>query len=103
MGRWEKRLRGGKYYTRSKKIQGRVIREYIGNGPEAERVAAEDAERRAHRKAERCRRQSLESIDQEISNLYTTIEILIKAHLLLKGYRQHNRGEWRKSRKVTPS
>jgi hypothetical protein len=29
---WERRSRGTRYYTRSKKIAGRAVREYVGGG-----------------------------------------------------------------------
>jgi hypothetical protein len=57
---WEKRERGGLYYTRSRRVDGRVVREYFGTGPLAEIVALEDdlerlqkEEEAAYRKEER--------------------------------------------------
>jgi hypothetical protein len=33
----------GRYYTRSRKVNGRVDREYLGTGEAAERAARQDA------------------------------------------------------------
>ena len=47
---WE--VRGKKrYYTRSRRVGGRVVREYVGTGPVAEVAATLDALRRAERQA----------------------------------------------------
>src|SRR5262245_66411978 len=46
---WEIR-QGRRYYTRSKRVNGRILRQYVGAGAAGERAAAEDARRRAERK-----------------------------------------------------
>jgi hypothetical protein len=43
----------GKYYSRSKKVNGRVEREYVGKGELAELLAQIDAAERDRREAER--------------------------------------------------
>jgi hypothetical protein len=99
---WEKRERGGLYYTRSRKEGGRVIREYIGTGPLGELAAKTDALKR-HRHVEEAKAwreecEGLEAIDKALGELYEAVEILARATLLAAGYHQHNRSEWRKKR-----
>ena len=54
---WERRRRGAgrRYYYRGRRVEGRVVKEYVGTGPEAERAAEVDAKARTERDAERDR------------------------------------------------
>lgn len=102
MSPWEKRKRGGLYYTRSRKINGQVIREYIGGGDAGELAAQMDALRRHQREEEertwRKERERMDSLETPVKELCEVSELLTNVVLLLAGYRQHNRGDWRKKR-----
>ena len=99
---WEKRDRGGLYYTRSKKINGRVVREYVGTGPLAELAALMDDEDRLRREEEarawREEKERIRALEVPMEELCRAAEVLTQAALLTAGYRKHNRGEWRKRR-----
>ena len=95
-------LRGGLYYTRSKKVNGRVVREYFGSGLLGQLAAAED-ERERQKKAEtatfeREARERLDGLTEPVGELCEAAETLARAALIAGGYRRHKRGEWRKSR-----
>lgn len=98
---WDK----GRYYTRSRKVNGRVVREYIGRGEVAELAAQSDAinhaDREARREARRAEKAKLDALDASVQELDELANLLARAALLAAGYRQHNRGEWRRRRKVT--
>jgi hypothetical protein len=99
---WERRERGGPYYTRSRKEGGRVVREYVGGGVLGEIAALEDEyERRRHQEEAafwKEERERLEELATPIEEMCEVAEILARAALLAAGYRRHNRGEWRKRR-----
>jgi hypothetical protein len=96
---WESRQRGGLYYTRSRKENGRVIREYVGGGRLGELAAQMDAlerERREERAALwKEEREELDALEAAVEELSESSDLLVRAALLASGYRQHNRGEWR--------
>jgi hypothetical protein len=102
MSPWEKRQRGGLYYTRSKKVNGKVVREYVGGGLVGDLAARMDALKRRQREEEarawreECER--MEALEAPVEELCQASELLARASLLLAGYHQHNRGEWRKRR-----
>lgn len=95
---WER----GRYYTRSRKVNGRVVREYVGAGKLGELVAQMDAIEREQRDLERqawkARLDELSALDEPLIEMYALAEDLARAALLVAGYRQHKRGEWRKKR-----
>lgn len=99
---WEKRERGTRYYTRSKRVNGRVTKEYVGTGLIAELIALRDEAERQHgveeARAWREEREHLQCQDATAGDLCEMAELLTRAALVAAGYRQHNRGEWRKPR-----
>ena len=95
---WDK----GRYYTRSKKVNGRVVREYVGAGRVAELAARMGALERERREAERAAfrsvRAELDALDRPLNELHDLADLVARAALVAAGYRQHKRGEWRKQR-----
>ncbi len=105
MSPWERRERGGLYYTRSRKENVRVVREYVGAGPVAELAAEMDRlerlEREEEAEARREERERLDALAAPVGELCEAAEFLARAALVAAGYRQHKRGEWRKRRGET--
>ena len=99
---WESRLRGGLYYTRSRKENGRVVREYIGSGALGQIAALEDKYERQRREEQaaysRELLEDLDALDASVAELSDASDVLVRAALSVSGYRQHNRGEWRMKR-----
>ena len=95
---WER----GRYYYRSRKVGGRVVRQYIGTGEVAELVAQTDALERERRETERAARRAeraeLEALDVPLDQLNDLADLLARAALVAAGFRQYKRGEWRKKR-----
>ena len=102
MSPWEKRERGGLYYTRSRKVDGRVVREYVGGGALGELAALMDAQERQRREEEaaawREEQERLEELAGLVDEFREAVETVARATLLAAGFRQHNRGEWRRRR-----
>ena len=92
----------GRYYTRSRKVNGRVVREYIGTGPTAALAAQMDALDRDMRQTEAEGRKrlatDLATRDAAVDDFGARCDLLARAFLLAAGCRQHKRGEWRKRR-----
>lgn len=95
---WEKR----KYYTRSVKINGRVVREYYGKGYFAKLVAElHDLERQQRSCATGVyvfARLDLRAMEEAMKRISEDGALVGRALLLAAGYHQHKGGEWRKRR-----
>lgn len=99
---WEMRGRYGPYYTRSRKVGGRVVREYVGGGPLGQLAARIDAEERAerHAKAEELRAElaRLDELGDITDAVCKMADGLLRTTLEAAGYHQHKRREWRRRR-----
>ena len=99
---WERRERGGLYYTRSRREGGRVVREYVGGGLIGELAAELDGEERRGRVAEAAAfgadKAAWAELDGMTADLSELADGLAAAALLLAGYHRHDRGAWRRKR-----
>lgn len=96
---WEGRARGGRYYTRSHRVGGRVVREYIGAGPCGELAAALDqldqAEREADRQAWQAERAAVLAAAADVTGFGRLVDDALALALTDAGLHNH-RGEWRR-------
>jgi hypothetical protein len=98
---WERRRRGY-YYYRSKRVRGRVVKQYYGSDPIGQ-LAADLAEEGRARRAEdaaalRAEQARLEALDRPPAALDRACALLAAAALTAGGYRRWNFGEWRRRR-----
>ena len=98
----ETRQRGSIYYYRARKVCGRVVKEYVGAGQAAVLASRIDAQLGGQTRAEaEERRSALETFDADeapLADLCRKVELLARGALLGAGYRQHDRGQWRRRR-----
>lgn len=94
---WEK----GRYYTRSRKVNGRVVREYVGGGAVGALAAEMDAIERERREFERelwrMEKEEIEAFDESVAKVCQMADIIAKAAMVAAGFHRH-RGEWRRRR-----
>lgn len=97
---WEQR-RHGNYYYRSKRVGGRVVHEYRGNGPVALLESLEDDvardERRAEREAARARVATLRAVGAALDEQLALVRAQAAGLLKRLGFHEH-RGHWRRKR-----
>src|SRR5262245_11971028 len=98
---WETKGRT-RYYTRSRRVGRRVVREYWGMGPEAHLAAALDDRRRREREATRAarrrQRSRWEAAARPLNELAGLAELFVRAALFAAGFHRHQRS-WRRRRR----
>lgn len=103
---WEHRNGTGRYYTRSRREAGRVIREYIGAGQKGEYAAHGDEDELQHRVVLRAlasvESRKIGALDELLGSLAANVQLLTTCTLLAAGFHQHSRGDWRRRRGAPP-
>src|SRR3954447_14772817 len=78
-----------RYYSRSRKVGGRVVREYVGPGQVGEAAQLQDQARRLERQRRRERemqqRQQLLELDRALDAFADRVDTLVAAALYLAG------------------
>jgi hypothetical protein len=99
---WETRNGRGTYYTRSRRVGGRVVRKYIGSGETAVLIAELDRQERKKRQAEaaqwRERKAQDAALEAQLDEVCRLADLLAETVLLAAGYHRHHHGQWRKRR-----
>lgn len=98
---WESRNGSGRYYTRSRRVNGRVVRQYFGHGLLAEYAAAVDDVDRANRALAaatwRAEREDVDAVRAAVRGLGAAVDAAVAAELAALGYHKE-RGEWRRTK-----
>lgn len=99
---WESRGGSGRYFTRTRRLAGRVVREYVGCGPAAEVAAllaeADHAERVAKRMKLAEERDAIAEARGATAALDRAAKEIVHSEMRAAGYHLHARSHWRKSR-----
>ena len=88
-------------YSRSRRVNGRVVREYCGVGLAGALAEARDLRERERRETERAARDAerarLDAEEAERQEAFDAVQLIAEAALLVAGCKRHRR-EWRKPR-----
>ena len=97
--------KSGRYYTRSRREGGRVVREYVGAGAVGHLASQLDAiereKREIERAAARAEREEVAALDALLAEFDELADLLARAALVAAGFHQHHGGTWRRRRGLT--
>lgn len=92
------------YYTRSRRVNGKVQREYVSSGSmalvdagfdEAERIEAWEAKRQEQERWQE-EQEDAKALDVAVGLICNSAAAMFRAAMEEAGFHQHSRGEWRK-------
>ena len=86
------------FFYRSRRVNGRVVRDYFGKGAIAEMAAHLMNQLRLARETHDQRADRLDEADAKFRQFHTQLDHVAAAHLLAVGFHRHDRGPWRKRR-----
>jgi hypothetical protein len=96
----ETRKSGKRYYYRYARVDGKVVKRYIGSGQQALIAAEIDRLKREEREAVRAvERRELEKINEALEPLAAfgdAYDVLLQAALMNSGF-HYRKGQWRRS------
>jgi hypothetical protein len=96
-----KMINGNRYYYTSRRVNGRVVSEYIGSGflgGLAERSSQEErAERTTRRALVQAEQARILEEDRAIDGILQVAKTLTSAALIVSGWHKH-KGQWRRRR-----
>jgi hypothetical protein len=99
---WERRG-SNLYYYQSERVDGRVLKKYVGAGEVAQAIAHADEtirrSRAAHSERARIELEEARTIASAGEELCEAADILAVAELVASGYHRH-KGEWRMRRRA---
>jgi hypothetical protein len=84
------------YFYRIVRERGKVRAIYVGTGPDAESLHAQNERQRIERCAQQRHRDHLQTQTASPQQLNTSSSLLTDAAFLLAGYWQHAHGDWRR-------
>jgi hypothetical protein len=101
---WDKQSNGKLYYYRARWDGTKVVKEYVGTGAVGEQAALADAEARLERNAAKQTWQrmwaAMDTAQQPLNEVCNAAHQLARMALILAGFYQHNRREWRRRRET---
>ena len=96
---WELRGRAGPYLYRSVRKDGRVVKQYLGSGPQAQAAVRKLEQQQqallAERDALSHEQVQVSAAEAQLREVQDLVRTLVRATLLAAGYYDH-RGQWRR-------
>jgi hypothetical protein len=105
LGKWhtmafEVRHGNKRYFYRSRRINGRHRKEYVGGGwvgaLASDMLVAAQAKRRREQGERRSRMDQLLAIERQLADLDRQLDLHVFALLVARGFYLHRRSEWRR-------